>query len=189
MDIYLASTSPRRRQLLSEILPEFISCSPKTEEKEYPDLSPKQKAVRRCKDKCIAAVNQIKGMDAVVISGDTVVDFKGQTLDKPKDENRAYDMIASLSGNYHFVHTAVSVYFGRRIFTFCETARVHFKRIPEDAIRRYVKEDTAYDKRGGYGIQTEFGIKYIDEVSGDYYTVVGLPVERLKKLLIFLNIL
>lgn len=188
MDIYLASTSPRRRQLLSEILPEFIRCSPEVQEKEYSQLTPKQKAVRRCKDKCIAAINHIKDMEAVVIASDTVVDFHGHTLDKPENEEAAYRMISDLSDNFHHVHTAVSVYFQGSIFTFCDTTEVHFTNIPQDVIAEYVREDTAYDKRGGYGIQTEFGKKYIDKIEGDYYTVVGLPVERLKKLLNFLNI-
>ena len=98
-------------------------------------------------------------------------------------------MISDLSGNFHYVHTAVSVYYEGSVFTFCDTTEVHFRHIPQDVISEYVKENTAYDKRGGYGIQTEFGQKYIDRIEGDYYTVVGLPVERLKKLLIFLNIL
>ncbi|MBQ3008568.1 MAG: septum formation protein Maf [Oscillospiraceae bacterium] len=189
MDIYLASTSPRRRQLMSEILTDFIQCSPETQEKEYPRLTPVQKAVRRCKDKCIAAVNHIKDYESVIIASDTVVDFHGRTLDKPVDRDDAFRMISDLSGNFHYVHTAVSVYYEGSVFTFCDTTEVHFRHIPQDVISEYVKENTAYDKRGGYGIQTEFGQKYIDRIEGDYYTVVGLPVERLKKLLIFLNIL
>ncbi len=189
MDIYLASTSPRRRQLLAEIVEDFTACSPDTEEKEYPGFTAKEKCIRRCKDKCIAAVNHIKDYTAVIIASDTVVDFEGKTLDKPADEKECYEMISALSDNFHSVHTAVSVYFDGSLFTFCDTTDVHFSHISEEKIARYVKEDTAYDKRGGYGIQTEFGQKYIDKIDGDYYTVVGLPVKRVKKLLKFLNIL
>ncbi len=189
MDIYLASTSPRRRQLLGEIVENFTAISPDTEEKEYPDLSPKEKCIRRCKDKCIAAVNHIKDYESVVIASDTVVDFKGTTLDKPTDEKECYQMISALSDNSHSVHTAVSVYFEGSVFTFCDTTDVYFSHIPRQVIARYIKEDTAYDKRGGYGIQTGFGQKYIDKIDGDYYTVVGLPVKRLKNLLKFFNIL
>lgn len=188
MDIYLASTSPRRRQLMTEIVPDFIRISPDTEEKEYAGLTPKEKSVRRSKDKCIAAVNHLKRTDAVVISSDTVVDLDGETLDKPADEEDALRIISSLSGHGHSVHTAVTVYSEGSMFTFCDTARVNFRPIPLDVIARYVKTDIPYDKRGGYGIQTEFGKEYIDKIDGDYYTVVGLPVRKLKKLLKFLNI-
>ncbi len=188
MTVYLASTSPRRRQLLAEILPDFECASPDVEEKEYPALTPKEKSIRRRKDKCIAAVNRIKDRNAVVISSDTVVDFEGRTLDKPKDEAECYRMISSLSGNFHSVHTAVSVYFAGSMYSFCDTAEVHFRHIPEDVIREYVKEDTAYDKRGGYGIQTPFGAQYVEKTQGDYNTVVGLPVKRLEKLLKYLEI-
>jgi len=189
MTVYLASTSPRRRQLLGEILDDFVRISPETEEKEYPFFTPKEKCIRRCKDKCVAAINHIKEKDMVIIASDTVVDFHGNTLDKPENEAAAYKMISDLSDNFHLVHTAVSVYKSGTMYTFCDTASVHFRHIPRDVITRYVKEDTAYDKRGGYGIQTDFGKKYIDKTEGDYYTVVGLPVQKLKNLLTFLNIL
>ena len=188
MDIYLASTSPRRRQLMAEITPYFTAISPDTEEKEYPDFSPKEKAVRRSKDKCIAALNHLKNTDDVIISSDTVVDLDGETLDKPQDEKDAVRIISALSQHFHYVHTAVSVYCEGSMFTFCDTTQVHFRHIPEDVIRRYVKTDEPYDKRGAYGIQTPFGQKYIDKIDVDYYTVVGLPVKKLKKLLKFLNI-
>ncbi|MBQ8604261.1 MAG: septum formation protein Maf [Oscillospiraceae bacterium] len=188
MDIYLASTSPRRRQLMAEITPGFIRISPMAEEKEYPAFTPKEKAVRRSKDKCIAAINMLKNTDAVIISSDTVVDLDGETLDKPVDQADAYRIISALSQHFHYVHTAVTVYFEGSLFTFCDTTQVHFKHIPDEVIREYVKTDIPYDKRGRYGIQTPFGQEYIDKIDGDYYTVVGLPVKKLKKLLKFLNI-
>ncbi|MBR5520999.1 MAG: septum formation protein Maf [Oscillospiraceae bacterium] len=188
MDIYLASTSPRRRQLMSDITEKFIRMSPNTEEKEYPLYSPKEKAIRRSKDKCIASLNQLKNTSAVIISSDTVVDLNGETLDKPVDEADARRIISALSDHFHYVHTAVSVYFEGSMYTFCDTTQVCFRHIPQDMIDRYVKTSEPYDKRGGYGIQTEFGRKYIDKIDGDYYTVVGLPVKKLKKLLKFLNI-
>lgn len=188
MDIYLASTSPRRRQLMAEITSDFIRMSPDVEEKEYLYLTPKEKAVRRSKDKCIAALNHLKDMDSVIISSDTVVDLDGETLDKPVDEADAYRIVSSLSQHFHYVHTAVSVYFEGSMFTFCDTTEVHFRNIPADVIARYVKTEEPYDKRGRYGIQTPFGQEYIDKIDGDYYTVVGLPVKKLKKLLKFLNI-
>ena len=189
MDIYLASTSPRRRQLLAEIVGEFKAVSPQTEEKEYPGFTPKENAVRRSKDKCIAAVNHLKDMSAVIIASDTVVDFCGRTLDITENSTQAYNMISGMSGKMHRVHTAVSVYAQGSVFTFCDTTKVYFREIQPDVIMEYVKTDIPYDKRGGYGIQTEYGSIFVEKIEGDYNTVVGLPVKRLEKLLNFLNIL
>lgn len=188
MTVYLASTSPRRKELMSLIMSDFQQVSPQVDEKEYPHLTPKEKAVRLSKDKCIAAVNHIREKNMVVIASDTVVDLGGRVLEKPKDRQEAVDMISSLSGNAHHVYSAVTVYIKGKIFTFCDDTAVYFNTVPPAVIQQYADTDEPYDKRGGYRIQGFMGA-YIDRIEGDYYNVVGLPVEKLKKLLIFLNIL
>lgn len=188
MAVYLASTSPRRKELLSQLLSDFTQVSPDVEEKEYPHLTPKEKAVRLSKDKCIAAVNHIREKAMVIIASDTVVDLEGAVLEKPADRAEAYDMISRLSGKVHHVYSAVSVYKDGIMYTFCDDTAVYFKTVPEDIIDTYVDTDEPYDKRGGYRIQGFMG-NYIDRIRGSYYNVVGLPVEKLKKLLNFLNLL
>lgn len=188
MTVYLASTSPRRKELLSELLADFRQVSPDVVEKDYPQLAPKEKAVRLSKDKCIAAVNHIREKGMVIIASDTVVDLEGAVLEKPKNRQDAFDMISSLSGRAHHVYSAVSIYYAGRMYTFCDDTAVYFNTVPEDVINRYVDTDEPYDKRGGYRIQGFMG-RYIDRIDGSYYNVVGLPVEKLKKLLKFLNIL
>ena len=188
MTVYLASTSPRRKELLSQIMSDFSQISPDVVEKEYPQLSPRQKAVRLSKDKCIAAVNHIRQKDMVIIASDTVVDLDGAVLEKPKDRRDAYNMISRLSGKIHHVYSAVSVYCKGTMYTFsCDTA-VHFDHVPPQVIDEYVDTSEPYDKAGGHAIQGFMG-KYINKIEGDYNNVVGLPVENLKKLLNFLNIL
>lgn len=188
MTVYLASTSPRRKELLTQLISDFRQVSPDVVEKEYPQLSPKEKAVRLSKDKCIAAVNHIREKDMVIIASDTVVDLDGTVLEKPKDRADAVDMISSLSAKEHHVYSAVSVYKSGKMYTFCDDTAVHFTTVPADVISEYVDTDEPYDKRGGYRIQGFMG-NYIDRIDGSYYNVVGLPVEKLKKLLNFLNIL
>ncbi|MBR4036041.1 MAG: septum formation protein Maf [Oscillospiraceae bacterium] len=188
MAVYLASTSPRRKELLAVILPQFNQLSPQVEEKEYPQLTPREKAVRLSKDKCIAAVNHIREKGMVIIASDTVVDLDGKVLEKPKDRQDAVNMISALSGKTHHVYSAVTVYKNGKIYTFSEDTAVHFGFVPDDVIQKYVDTSEPYDKAGGYAIQGFMG-DYIDRIEGDYYNVVGLPVENLKKLLKFLNIM
>ena len=188
MAVYLASTSPRRKEILSEILSDFRQVSPDTEEKDYPQLSPKEKTIRLSKDKCIAAVNHIREKGMVVIASDTVVDLDGAVLEKPKDRADAVRMITALSARTHHVYSAVSVYADGKMYTFCDDTAVHFDIVPDDVIQQYVDTAEPYDKRGGYRIQGFMG-QYIHKIEGDYYNVVGLPKEKLKKLLNFLKIL
>ncbi len=188
MAVYLASTSPRRKEILSELITDFRQVSPQVEEKEYPQLTPKEKCIRLSKDKCIAAVNHIREKGMVVIASDTVVDLEGKALEKPRDREDAYCMIHSLSGKTHYVYSAVSVYSAGKMYTFCDETAVHFDTVPDEVIDKYVDTAEPYDKRGGYAIQGFMG-NYIHKIDGDYYNVVGLPKEKLKKLLIFMKIM
>lgn len=186
--VYLASTSPRRKEILSMLLSDFRQLSPMVEEKEYSQLTPKEKAVRLSKDKCIAAVNHIRQKGMVVIASDTVVDLEGRVVEKPKDRLDCVDMITSLSGKVHHVYSAVTIYKNGKIYTFCDDTAVYFDTVPADIIQEYADSSEPYDKAGGYAIQGFMG-KYIQKIEGEYYNVVGLPLEKLKKLLIFLKIL
>lgn len=183
MKIYLASTSPRRKELLGKIIKDFSLISPDIEEKEYPELSTKEKSVRRSKDKCIAGVNLVREKGMIIIASDTVVDFEGEIMDKPKNKAEAYSMIKRLSNNTHNVYTSVSVYKDGVMYTFTEETKVTFKYISDEIIEEYINTDEPYDKAGGYGIQCDFGKEYISTIDGDYYNVVGLPVTHLQRLL------
>ena len=127
MAIYLASNSPRRIELLSKKIPKFEHFSRGNKEKEYPNLNPREKAIRRSKDKCLRAISQIKEEDMVIISGDTVVDINGIDLGKPKDEADAYRMIKMLSGESHYVHTAMSVYKDGIMYLMTKPAAMQFR--------------------------------------------------------------
>lgn len=182
MEYILASASPRRRELLKNIIDDFLCISPDFDEKSVDEKDGRKKAIILSKAKCIQTVKSCGKKDIAVISGDTVVDFDGEIMEKPADEKQAFNMIKKLSGNTHYVHTAVTVYFKGIYYSFCDSTKVYFENIPDEDILRYVKTKEPYDKAGGYAIQG-FMSAYIKKIDGNYHTVVGLPVCRLNKLL------
>ncbi len=182
MEIVLASASPRRRELLGIIVPQFTCTKPDFDESSVEIKDAKQKAMTLSREKCKAVMAEYKGKDAVIISSDTVVDLDGEILEKPTDKADAYRMIKSLSDNVHMVHTAVSVCKKGIIYTFADTTRVYVDKIPEEEILRYIETEEPYDKAGGYAIQGFMG-GYISKIHGSYHNVVGLPLAKLNKLL------
>lgn len=182
MKYILASASPRRRELLKAIVPQFDCIVPDFDESSVKTDDAKQRTVVLSREKCKAVAREYGTNDTVIIASDTVVDLNGKVLEKPKDESEAYEMIKSLSGNVHMVHTAVSVCCRGIIYTFVDTTKVYVDYIDDDTIRKYVLTDEPYDKAGGYAIQG-FMSGYISKIHGNYHTVVGLPVARLNKLL------
>ena len=182
MEYILASASPRRKELLSGIVPDFRCVSSEFDEKSVNIQDGRRKSMVLSKEKCRSTVDKIKDKDIVVISGDTVVDLDGRILEKPTDEKEAFDMIKALSGRKHFVHTSVTVYFKGVYYTFCDSAAVYFDHVEDEVIKEYIKTSEPYDKAGGYAVQG-FMARNIKKINGSYHTVVGLPVSRLYKLL------
>jgi len=182
MKFILASASPRRRELLKEIVPQFECMVPDFDENSVDITDAKQRTVVLSREKCKAVAKTFGDKNTVIIASDTVVDLNGEILEKPQDMADAYIMIKSLSDNVHKVHTAVSVYCRGIIYSFVDTTQVYVDKISDDVIAEYVQTDEPYDKAGGYAIQG-FMSGYILKINGNYHTVVGLPVARLNKLL------
>ncbi|MBE6878970.1 MAG: septum formation protein Maf [Ruminococcaceae bacterium] len=182
MEIILASASPRRRELLKIIVPQFSCTTSDFDESSIDIQDARRKALTLSREKCKAVIEQYKDRDVVIISSDTVVDLDGRVLEKPTDKDDAYRMIKALSDNVHKVHTAVSVYKNGIIYTFADTTKVYVDKIPDSTIRRYIETEEPYDKAGGYAIQGFMG-GYITKIHGNYHNVVGLPLAKLNKLL------
>ena len=182
MKFILASASPRRRELLKAIVPQFECTVPDFDESSVEITDAKQRTIVLSREKCKAVAAYIEDKETVIIASDTVVDFNGKILEKPKDMRDAYHMIKSLSDNVHRVHTGVSVYCRGIIYSFVYTTEVYVDYIDDETIKSYVQTDEPYDKAGGYAIQG-FMSGYIYKINGNYHTVVGLPVARLNKLL------
>ncbi len=180
MRYILASKSPRRRELLSEIVKEFDIVTKEVDETLPSDIHP-QRGVEILSVRKGEAVAK-EAPDALVISSDTLVELGGVPLGKPKDEADAVRMLTSLSGKAHNVHTGVAVHYNGRVFSGVATTAVHFREMTRAEILDYVKSGDPMDKAGAYGIQSGGG-KFVSGYDGDYDTVVGLSVALTKKLI------
>ena len=181
MRIILASKSPRRRELLGEIYDDFEIITAETDETLPEGVHPREGvailAVRKG-----AAVREMVGDDALIISSDTLVELEGIPLGKPVDEADAERMLTSLSGKAHNVHTGVAVHYRGRVFSGTDSTAVIFKEITVEEIREYISGGEPMDKAGAYAIQGEGG-KFIAGYDGDYDTVVGLSLKLTKELI------
>ena len=189
-EFVLASASPRRRELLTQIGIPFRICLSKKEEEssqKKPGDIVKELSYTKAKD-----VFDQGNQDAVVIGADTIVVYDEQVLGKPKDEEDAYKMIKMLQGKTHQVYTGVSVIWRQdnsiQVSSFYAVTDVELYGMSEEEIRAYIATNEPYDKAGGYAIQGYFA-RYVKKIQGDYNNVVGLPVGELYQILNSLNLL
>lgn len=175
--IILASSSPRRRDLLQQAEVAFtMRVSPVKED--YPrdlDVSavPEYLAAKKA-----AAVQKLCVAGELILSADTIV-LLGQTImGKPADAREAREFLQMLSGNMHEVITGVCLLKDSRMRQFSERTRVHFYPLDGDQIDHYLETYHPMDKAGAYGIQEWIGLTGIRKIEGDYFNVVGLPVAR-----------
>ena len=172
--VILASQSPRRRELLAlvgiahEVRPADI------DETYLPGEVPREHALRLAREKA----EKIAERDAVVIGSDTIVVVDGDVLGKPTDDADAARMIRRLSGRSHTVITAVAVSWKGRVEVDAETVDVTFHELSDEQIRGYIATGEPMDKAGAYGIQG-FGATIVARVDGDYFAVMGLPLQRM----------
>ncbi|MBQ9827865.1 MAG: septum formation inhibitor Maf [Lachnospiraceae bacterium] len=178
-EIILASGSPRRRELLGVITDRFI-VMPADADEETEIKDPGAMVAELSKRKAAAVAKDRK--DCIVIGADTVVSIDGRVLGKPENEEDAFSMLRTLSGNTHQVFTGVTVVCNDESYTFTERTDVRFSHLTDDEIRAYIGTGEPMDKAGAYGIQ-HYGARFVEAVCGDYFTVVGLPVQRLYSLL------
>ena len=187
MNIYLASTSPRRRDLLRRLGLRFQVMTPVASEE--PDAlglkagsAPARYAVACAKAKALSVAGRTG--TGLVIGVDTVVVCGKQILGKPRSKAEARKMLNMLSGRTHSVVSGVAVVRmpEQKVFTASETTAVSFRKLGTDEIEQYIAGPEPYDKAGAYGIQEQAGI-FVSRVSGCLLNVVGLPVPLLLELL------
>lgn len=178
--IILASASPRRAELLREIVAEFQVIPGHAEEFQPEHLSPVEAGLLNAYRK--ARVIGKKFHDALVIGADTEVVLGRRIFGKPPDLASAHAMLADLEGREHLVITGVCLLHLRRHRQkiFSVTTRVKFKPLHTDEIAAYLALIYPLDKAGGYAIQ-EHGDKIVAQIEGSFSNVVGLPVERLRE--------
>lgn len=177
----MASTSPRRRELLSRAGYTFRVIASNAEESAPAGLAPADIAMRnaRAKASCVAAD---VSSDAIIIGADTIVVLDGHIFGKPADAAQARSTLRALSGRTHQVITGVCIIRDASYSTFAETTDVTFRTLCESEIDAYVATGEPLDKAGAYGIQGK-GATLVDCIRGDFENVVGLPVARLQRAL------
>lgn len=177
--VMLASGSPRRRQLLSDLAIDFTLAPTLEIEETYPDgLAPEEVAPYLSKLKA-RAYRAILDENEIVITADTVVVNESKVLGKPKDKDEAKMMLRSLSGHSHKVITGVTIMSTDKETTFSAETEVEFASLTEDEIDFYVDHFNPVDKAGAYGIQEWIGCIGVKSIKGSFYNVMGLPLHRL----------
>ena len=179
--IILASNSPRRKKILTDLGLEFEVVPSNYEEKLETDTFSYDLIEDLATQKACDVVRRV-GQDEIVLGADTVVVLHNKILGKPKDKEEAYKMLSELSGNTHMVVTALCGINTKtnRAALLSTTSYVRFKELSDELINYYIDTFTPLDKAGSYGIQGKGGL-LVKGIDGDYFNVVGLPVARLKR--------
>lgn len=177
--LYLASQSPRRKELLNGLNIDFEIVSFDCDEHYPADIPNRQVAEYIAKQKAAACPKEKLSDNFILITADTTVCVDDEILGKPKDETEAADMLRQLSGKKHEVVTGVSLLTKNRQKTFSVKTDVYFKNLSEEEIQFYVENYRPLDKAGAYGIQEWIGFVGITRIDGSYFNVMGLPVQRL----------
>lgn len=180
--LYLASKSPRRRELLAQIRVEFECIDVDVPEVREPGEAPEVLARRLAQDKARAGFAQLADPEARVLGADTIVVIDDTVLGKPRDRDDALAMLKRLSGRKHRVLSAVALATGRGIIAELSVSEVEFREIDADERARYWDSGEPADKAGGYAIQG-LGALFVRHLSGSYSGVMGLPLYETGKLL------
>ncbi len=189
MQIILASTSPRRIELLSKVGLTFLGFAPQIDETQKKNETPRNLVKRLSKEKAYSALNTkfISKKTSIVIAADTIViTKKNKVLGKPKNKKDAFKMLKLLSGKTHLVLTGICVLKvqngnTKEISQVVQT-HVRMRKLTSQVIHTYIRSGEPMDKAGSYAAQG-LGMALVEEVKGSYSNVVGLPVAQLLKIL------
>lgn len=181
--LILASKSPRRQQLLTDLGLDFEIRTKETEE-DYPPHLEGAKIAEFLAQKKALALKETLETDEILLTSDTVVWCEGESLEKAENEEEAKEMLSKLSGREHQVITGVCFLSQNKQQVFSDTVTVSFREISQEEINFYVQNYRPFDKAGAYGIQEWIGMAAITSIKGSFFTVMGLPthliVEKLR---------
>ncbi|ELY2783755.1 septum formation inhibitor Maf [Cronobacter turicensis] len=180
-DLYLASGSPRRQELLGMLGVTFERLVPGIEEQRALQEAPQDYVTRLARDKARAGV-ALAARDLPVLGADTIVVLNGDVLEKPRDADHAAEMLRRLSGQTHEVMTAIALADKQRVRERLVMTRVTFRALTARDIAAYVESGEPMDKAGAYGIQGLGGC-FVRRIEGSYHAVVGLPLVETWELL------
>ena len=179
--LYLASGSPRRRELLALLNVPFEVLKTEVEERRHPEESAQEYVRRLALEKAQAGV-KVAPQDLPVLGADTIVVLNGQVLEKPRDKADAQRILRALSGQQHQVITAVSLADRQDVLSAMVVTDVTFRVLSQLEISDYIATGEPMDKAGAYGIQGKGGC-FVRTITGSYHAVVGLPLVETHELL------
>ena len=185
MKIILASASPRRRELLSKVFDDFKIMVSDTDENLDDSVHPRDgvRILSVRKGKAVYdTLSEEEKNEALIISSDTLVEIFDKPLGKPTSVCDAQNMLRTLSGKRHNVHTGIALHYKGKVYAATATTGVYFREITDEQIDEYIATGEPMDKAGSYGIQG-IGGKFVTSIDGDYDTVVGFSLRLLKELL------
>lgn len=181
--IYLASQSPRRRELLAGMGVDFEVLKTNVEETYDPSWSPEQTVMHLSKLKLSPIDMAQYNPKTIFIACDTIVVVGGKIIGKPADEEDARRMLKMLSGNMHTVFSGLTVATPQKHLTDYRATEVLFDELSDEMIQYYIDTYKPFDKAGSYGVQEWIGRVGIREIHGSFYNVMGLPTRLLWKML------
>jgi septum formation protein len=179
--ILLASNSPRRKELLAGLGVEYAVKVISDIDESFPDTLKGEEIPLYIARKKADAYKQIIRPDELVITADTIVWLDGETLGKPENESAAVQMLCQLSGKTHQVITGVCLTTCDWQRCFSSMTEVTFAVLTLEEINYYVANYRPFDKAGSYGVQEWIGFIGVEKISGSYYNIMGLPVQKLYK--------
>lgn len=179
--LILASQSPRRKELLSQVGYDFtVQVKPTLEN--YPEsLNPYLVPAFLAEQKALEFKEEQK--DNLILCADTIVLLEGKILNKPENKLQAYEMLSNLSDNVHEVVTAVCLTGPDGTIAKTDIAKVKFRSLDKSEIDYYIEIYKPYDKAGAYGIQEWIGMIGINQIEGSFYTIMGLPTHLVYQML------
>ncbi|MGB9839302.1 Maf family protein [Thermovenabulum sp.] len=185
--LVLASSSPRRIELLKQIGLDFEVIPANIEEEKIIELKPDELVQKLAIEKVISVSKKVR--NSIVIGADTLVYAENKVLGKPRTEKEALDMLLLLSNKWHKVYSGIAVLDTetQKLITDVEESGVKFKSISEKEAKNYIQTGEPMDKAGAYAIQGK-GAVFIERIEGCYYNIVGLPLFKLVKLLEQFNV-
>ncbi|GAB6099089.1 Maf family protein [Halanaerocella petrolearia] len=177
--IVLASSSPRRRRLLEQLDMDFIVQPSRIDESK---IEEENSICLVQKLSYLKADEVAREESGIIIAADTVVTLEGEVLEKPNNKAEAYKMLQQLSGTSHQVVTGITIIMSDKSLTDYQETEVTFRQLTDKEIDDYIATEEPMDKAGAYGIQGK-GAIFVEQIKGDFYNVVGLPIVKLIEML------
>jgi septum formation protein len=182
MKIILASKSPRRQELIKGLELDFeivlYEVEEHFDERDSPEEISRKLAIKKANHYPHSLLEK-----EVLLTADTIVWINGEVLNKPANEEEAFQMLRKICGNTHQVFTGVCLKTSEQEISFSEMTQVTCKNLSDDEIWHYIKNYQPFDKAGSYGIQDWFGYTAVEKIEGCFYNVMGLPVSRVNEAL------